>query len=138
MSPDEYRMIDFPKLIDSRGSLSFIENKGLIPFEIRRVFYLYEIPIGASRGGHALKRCQQLLIAISGCFEIILDDGSMKLTRCLNRPDQGLYVPPMIWREMANFSPGAVCLALASEPFDAEDYYRSYADFIRALGRPGR
>ncbi|MEY4386961.1 MAG: hypothetical protein RLY20_2244 [Verrucomicrobiota bacterium] len=125
--------IDLPKINDPRGNLTFIEGGKHIPFPIKRVFYLYDVPGGADRGGHALKNCHQFLIAMSGSFDVILDDGREKKRIQLNRSYYGLHLPPMVWREMDNFSSGAVCLALASELYSEADYYRDYASFLAAL-----
>src|SRR5512139_3542957 len=120
MCREAYRVIDLPKITDQRGSLIFVEGTRHMPFDIKRVFCLYDIPKGGDRGGHALKRCHQVLIAISGSFDVILDDGSKKDQVHLCRPYSGLYLPPMIWREMRNFSFGSICLVLASEFYSAE------------------
>ncbi|MFN3409271.1 MAG: sugar 3,4-ketoisomerase [Limisphaerales bacterium] len=133
MSLADCRLIDLPKIADPRGNLTFIEGGRHVPFEIKRVFYLYDVPGGADRGGHALKQCHQFLIAMSGSFDVILDDGREKKRVSLNRSYYGLHLPPMVWREMDNFSSGAVCLVLASEPYSEADYYRNYADFLAAL-----
>ena len=127
------RLIDLPKITDPRGNLSFIEGRNHIPFDIKRVFYLYDVPGGADRGGHALKACHQFLIAMSGSFDVILDDGSSKQRIHLSRSYYGLHLPPMVWREMDNFSSGSVCLALASEPYSEADYFRQYSEFLSAL-----
>jgi hypothetical protein len=129
---DDCVLINLPKIADPRGNLTFIEGDNHIPFGIRRVFYLYDVPGGADRGGHALKSCHQFLIAMSGSFDVILYDGREKRRIHLNRSYYGLHIPPMIWREMDNFSSGSVCLALASEPYDAGDYYRDYNEYLRA------
>jgi hypothetical protein len=134
MSLNDCKLIDLPKINDPRGNLTFVEGGRHVPFEIKRVFYLYDVPGGADRGGHALKKCHQFLIAMSGSFDVILYDGKEKQRIHLNRSYHGLHIPPMIWREMDNFSSGSVCLALASTPYDAADYYREYADFLKALG----
>ena len=126
-------IIHLPKITDVRGNLTFIESERHIPFGIKRVYYLYDVPGGAMRAGHAHKSLEQFLIAMSGSFDVILDDGSERVRVHLNRSYDGLYVPPMVWRELDDFSSGSVCLALASEPFDESDYYRSYDQFQQAL-----
>jgi dTDP-4-dehydrorhamnose 3,5-epimerase-like enzyme len=123
-------VVDLPKINDPRGNLTFVEGRQHIPFDIRRVYYLYDVPGGAERGGHAHKELHQLIIAMSGSFDIHLDDGHQKKTIHMNRSYYGLYVCPMIWREIDNFSSGAVCMVLASERYDELDYYREYAEFI--------
>ena len=134
MSIHNCKMIDLPKIANPQGNLTFIEAGGHIPFDIQRVYYLYDVPGGAERGGHAHKELQQLIIAMSGSFDIILDDGKEKVRYHLNRSYNGLYVCPMIWRELDNFSSGSVCMVLASNHYDESDYYRDYAEFIGALG----
>jgi len=133
MPLSDCRLINLPKILDPRGNLTFIEGCKHIPFEIRRIFYLYDVPGGANRAGHALKTCDQFLIAMSGSFDVILDDGAEKKRYHLNRSYYGLYIPPLIWREIDNFSSGSVCTALASGPYDATDYLREYEDFLRQL-----
>jgi dTDP-4-dehydrorhamnose 3,5-epimerase-like enzyme len=132
MAIEDCRIIDLPKISDPRGNLTFIEGGRHIPFDIRRVYYLYDVPGGAERGGHAHRDLHQLLVAMSGSFDIVLDDGAKKVRYHLNRSYYGLYVSPMIWREMDNFSSGAVCLALASNLYDESDYFRDYSEFLRA------
>lgn len=127
------RLIDLPKISDPRGNLTFIEGENHVPFPIERVYYLYDVPGGAERGGHAHRELHQLIIAISGSFDIVLDDGREQCRHHLNRSYNGLYVCPMIWREMDNFSSGAVCLVLASNRYDEADYFRDYAEFLAAL-----
>ncbi len=127
-------VIDLPKIHDTRGNLTFIEGGRHVPFEIQRVYYLYDVPGGAERGGHAHKALNQLIIAMSGSFDVVLDDGREKKRFHLNRSYQGLYVCPMIWRELDNFSSGSVCMVLASNHFHEDDYYRDYDDFLRAQG----
>ncbi|MBG6070807.1 dTDP-4-dehydrorhamnose 3,5-epimerase-like enzyme [Polaromonas sp. CG_9.7] len=129
---DACQMISLPKIADPRGNLTFIEGGSHIPFDILRVYYLYDVPGGAERGGHAHKGLQQLIIAMSGSFDVVLDDGREKKRVHLNRSYNGLYVCPMIWRELDNFSSGSVCMVLASSKYDEDDYYRNYADFIQA------
>lgn len=126
------KLIQLPRINDARGNLSFIEGGNHIPFDIRRVYYLYDVPGGAERGGHAHKGLHQLIIAMSGSFDVILDDGYEKKRIHLNRSYNGLYVCPMMWRELDNFSSGSVCMVLASSKYDENDYYRNYADFIEA------
>lgn len=127
------RLVNLPKVADARGNLTFVEGGEHIPFDIRRVYYLYDVPGGAERGGHSHKALHQLLIALSGSFDIVLDDGRRRVRQHLNRSYCGLYIPPMIWREIDNFSGGSVCLVLASEKFDEADYFRDYSAFRKAL-----
>lgn len=134
MSLAKCSLIDLPKISDPRGNLTFVEGNQHVPFDVARVYYLYDVPGGAERGGHAHKDLQQLIIAISGSFDVILDDGQQKKRLQLNRSYTGLYVPRMIWRELDNFSSGAVCLVLASNRYTESDYYRNYDDFLEALG----
>ncbi len=130
------RLIDLPRITDPRGDLTFVENDRHIPFEIRRVYYLYNVPAGADRGAHAHKALHQLIIAVSGSFDITLDNGRERQRFHLDTPHQGLYIPPMMWREMENFSAGTVTVVLASELYSEDDYYRDYATFLRALSLP--
>ena len=123
------REITLPIVSDPRGNLTFVESGNQIPFDIRRVYYLYDVPGGASRGGHAHRNLHQLIIAMSGSFDIVLDDGEQRRLHRLNRSYIGLYVPPMVWREIENFSSGSVCMVLASEVYDEDDYYRDYDEF---------
>jgi hypothetical protein len=132
LSLDQCRLIDLPKVHDPRGNLTFIEGGSHVDFDIRRVYYLYDVPGGSERGGHAHKGLRQLIVAMSGSFDVILDDGKDRKRVHLNRSYQGLYVCPMIWRELDNFSSGSVCMVLASNRFDEDDYYRDYAAFMRA------
>jgi|SRR5690606_4632331 len=124
----KFSILDIPKIEDRRGNLSVIE-KDIIPFDIKRVYYLYDVPSDAYRGGHAHKEQYEFLIALSGSFEVILDDGSKRHKVMLNKPNKGLLIPTMLWRELENFSSGAVCLVLASDVFDEADYIRDYQDF---------
>lgn len=125
------RIVDLPKISDPRGNLTFIEGKHHISFEIKRVYYTYDVPGGADRGAHAHRQLHQLIIAMSGSFDVVLDDGVEKKRFHLNRSYFGLYVCPMMWRELDNFSSGSVCLVLASELFDPDDYYRDYELFLK-------
>jgi len=127
------QLINLPKIADPRGNLTFIEGQNHIPFEIKRVFYLYDVPGGAERAGHALKTCHQFLVAISGSFDVIVDNGKKRQRIHLCRSYYGLYLPPMVWRELDNFSSGSVCLAFASEPYAENAYYRTYTEFIDAV-----
>ena len=124
------KIIQLPKISDPRGNLTFVESGRHIPFDIRRVYYLYDVPGGSERGGHAHKALFQLIIAISGSFDIHLDDSFEKKSIHMNRSYQGLFVCPMIWREIDNFSSGAVCMVLASDYYDEQDYYRDYDKFV--------
>ena len=133
MGLEKCRVIDLPKISDPRGNLTFIENNRHIPFQIRRVYYLYDVPGGAERGGHAHKGMQQLIIAMSGSFDVVLDDGSKTQRYHLNRSFFGLYICPMIWRAIDNFSSGSVCMVLASTLYDEVDYIRNYAEFLAAV-----
>ncbi len=126
------RLVAIPKFSDPRGSLSFVEPGPSLPFEVRRIYYLYDVPPGCERGAHGHRNLQQLIIAVAGAFDIECDDGRATRTFRLDSPDQGLYVCPMIWRRLSGFSPGSVCLVLASEVYDESDYYRNYDDFISA------
>jgi len=132
MGIDSCRMIELPRISDSRGDLTFVEGGRHIPFEIQRVYYLYGIPVDAERGGHGHKALHQLIVAMSGSFQVVVDDGLRRRRIHLSRPDHGLYVCPMIWRELVDFSVGAVCMVLASNFYDETDYYRDYATFVAA------
>ena len=133
MSIKDCSLIDLPRVNDPRGNLTFIEGGRHVPFELKRIFYLYDVPGGAMRAGHALKRCHQFIVATSGSFDVILDDGSERKRFQLNRSYYGLYVPPLVWREIDNFSSNSVCVVLASETYDESDYYRDYEDFLSAV-----
>jgi hypothetical protein len=124
------KLIDLPKIADARGNLSFIEGGNHIPFDIKRVYYLYDVPGGSDRGSHAHKSLHQFIVAMSGSFDVVLDDGTEKKRFQLNRSYYGLYLCPMMWRYLDNFSSGAVCMVLASAHYDEGDYIRSYSDFI--------
>jgi hypothetical protein len=131
------RIIELPKIHEPRGNLTLVEGERHIPFAIRRVYYLYDVPGGAERGGHAHIGLHQLIIAMSGSFDVVLDDGTRRERFHLNRSYFGLYVCPMIWRELDNFSSGSVCMVLASNLYDEADYYRDYQAFLRAQGLAG-
>ena len=131
MNIDNCRIVELPKITDPRGNLTFIEGGDHIPFDIQRVYYLYDVPGGAERGGHAHKGLHQLIVAMSGSFDVVLDDGKNKKRVHLARSYYGLYVCPMIWRELDNFSSGSVCMVLASNKYDESDYYRNYSDFMK-------
>jgi hypothetical protein len=123
------QLIQIPKIKEPRGNLSVIE-KDVIPFEMKRVYYLYDVPSGSERGGHAHKNLKQFLIALSGSFNVILNDGKEQKTITLNKPDQGLLINPGIWRELNDFSSGSVCLVIASEVYLEQDYIREFEDFV--------
>lgn len=135
MSIEKCNIIELPKILDPRGNLTFIEGGRHIPFDISRVYYLYDVPGGAERGGHAHKELHQLIVAMSGSFDVIIYDGSERKRFHLNRSYQGLYLCPMIWREMDNFSSGSVCMVLASDFYIESDYYRDQKEFLRALSK---
>jgi len=129
-SVDDCKLLDLPKVTDPRGNLTFIEGLKHVPFEIRRVFFLYDVPTEESRGAHAHKTLHQFLVCLSGSFDVQMDDGERRVSVHLNRPWRGLHVPPMIWAAEANFDPGTVCLVLASDIFSEPDYIRDYSDFL--------
>jgi dTDP-4-dehydrorhamnose 3,5-epimerase-like enzyme len=133
MSIQDCKLIELPKISDPRGNLTFIEGAKHIPFEIKRIYYLYDVPGGAHRAGHAHRTLHQVLVALSGSFDITLNDGFSQTKFHLNRSYQGLYIPAMVWRDIDNFSSGAVCLALASTYYDESEYYREYDSFRRAV-----
>jgi len=128
-------VLELPKITDARGNLTFVEGGNQIPFDIHRVYYLYDVPGGAERGGHAHKNLHQLIIAMSGSFDVVLDDGLDKKRVHLNRSYNGLYVCPMIWREIDNFSSGSVLMVLASNKYAEEDYYRDYSEFMQGRAK---
>jgi dTDP-4-dehydrorhamnose 3,5-epimerase-like enzyme len=130
---EQCKIINFPKVTDYRGNLSFIEENKHVPFDIKRVYYLYDVPSGATRGGHAHRKLQQLVIALSGSFDVVLDDGYKKQKFFLNRPHYGLYISSKVWRELENFSSNSVALVLVSEVYDEADYVREYDDFKRIV-----
>jgi hypothetical protein len=126
------RIVELPKMSDARGNLSVVESGRNVPFEFRRVFYLYDIPGSEARGAHAHRALHQFIIASSGSFDVSVDDGSSTQTFSLDRPNCGLYVPPMNWAQLTGFAPGSVVLVLASDHYDEADYYRDYDEFIAA------
>jgi dTDP-4-dehydrorhamnose 3,5-epimerase-like enzyme len=130
--PRRPHLVDLPRITDPRGNLTFIEGGKHVPFDCQRVYYLYDVPGGTSRGGHAHRGLEQLIVAASGSFDVIVDDGRSRERFFLNRSYYGLYIPPMCWREIENFSSGSVCLVLASEHYDESDYLRNYDDFLAA------
>ena len=134
MKLDDAKILELPKITDPRGNLTFIEGKQHIPFDIARVYYLYDVPGGESRGGHAHKQLEQFIVAASGSFDVILRDGYKEKRFFLNRSYFGLYVPRLVWRELENFSSGSVCLVIASMRYEENDYYREYSDFLKAVG----
>lgn len=127
---DDCRIVEFPRIIDERGNLSFAQNMDQVPFEIKRVYWLYDVPGGESRGSHAHRQLEQLIVAAGGSFTVTLDDGTRKKTFFLNRPYQGLYVPAGIWRDLYDFSSGSVCMVMASAPYVEDDYLREYDEFL--------
>lgn len=127
-------LISLPKIEDPRGNLSVIE-KDIIPFEFKRVYYLYDVPSGAERGGHSHKQQKEFLIALSGSFDVILNDGKQQKVVTLNKPNQGLLIETGIWRELKNFSSGVVCLVFASDVFDEDDYIRDFEEFLESKKR---
>ena len=126
---EEVRLIELPKIGDRRGNLSVIEEKNHIPFKAERTFWIYDVPGGESRGGHAYRSTEEFIVALSGSFDVVLDDGRERKTFSLNRSYYGLYVPKMMWREMTNFSTNSVALVLSSTKYDAADYIRDYEQF---------
>ena len=133
MNVGQCKLISFPTFSNPDGDLSVVESNQHIPFKIKRIYYLHNIPTGAKRGVHAHQKLQQFIIAITGSFTIVIDDGTNKQTLTLNDPKKGLYVSPLIWREITEFSKGAVLMVLASEHYNPEDYFHEYSDFIQHL-----
>lgn len=129
---DDCRIIQLPTIHNRQGNITPINAGTDIDFDIKRVYYLYDVPGGAERGGHAHKRLRQLIVSVMGAFDVIVDDGTKRKTIHLDRAYRGLYIPTMIWRELDNFSSGAICLVLASLPYDENDYYRNYDEFLSA------
>ncbi len=130
---DDCKVVTLPKHIRPNGNLTVVENNLSIPFDVQRIYYLYDVPGGEERGGHAHKELQQFMIAVSGSFDVILDDGINRSVITLNRPYNGLYIRRGIWRELNNFSSGAVCLVLASHHYDEEDYIRDYQQYVQYI-----
>jgi len=137
LSVGSCKLLSLREITDERGSLAIVEGSKDIPFEVRRVYYLYGARENTVRGGHAHKELQQLFVAIRGSFDVVLDDGHRKMNIRLESPSQGLYICPMIWRELANFRPGSICLVLASTLYDEGDYFRSYEDFLASVRKGG-
>ena len=131
MKVNEVKFIELPKFLDARGNLSFAQNNTHIPFEIKRTYWLYDVPGGESRGGHAYRETEEFVIALSGSFDVIVDDGKEKKTFHLNRPYYGLYIPKGMWREMDNFSTNSLALEFASTNYNPEDYIRDYNEFLK-------
>ena len=129
---EQARIIDLPKILDRRGNLSIIEEVKNIPFEIKRSFWIYDVPGGETRGGHAYRQTQEFIVALSGSFDVVIDDGKVKQTFSLNRSYYGLYVPKLMWRQMINFSTNSLALVVASTEYKADDYIRDYSEFLRA------
>ena len=129
MKIEEARIIDLPKFLDARGNLSFAEEHGQVPFKIERTYWIYDVPGGEKRGGHAYRENREFIIALSGSFDVVLDDGRERKTFSLNRSYYGLYVPEGLWREMDNFSTNSLALVLASTPYSPEDYIYDYGQF---------
>lgn len=134
---NEAKIIELPKFLDARGNLSFVEQENHIPFSIRRTYWLYDVPGGEARGGHAYRENEEFIVALSGSFDVILDDGTEKKTFTLNRSYYGLYVPKGLWREMDNFSTNSLAMILSSTCYDANDYVRDYDGFLK-LKRDGK
>ena len=130
----DIQIIDLPKITDPRGNLTFAEAQSMVPFEIKRAYWVYDVPGGESRGGHAHKQLRQLVGALSGSFHVTLDDGHERKTVLLNHPWQGLLIDTSIWRTLDDFSSGAVCLVLASEHYEADDYIEDYDEFLKYVG----
>ena len=133
MSKTEDKIIDLPKILDPRGNLTVAQSMDHIPFNVSRVYWVYDVPAGESRGGHAHKQCREFIVAASGSFTVTLDYGYTQTSYHLNHPWQGLYVETGVWRTLNDFSSGAVCLVLASDPFEEDDYIRDYNDFLATL-----
>jgi dTDP-4-dehydrorhamnose 3,5-epimerase-like enzyme len=131
---EQCRIIELPRISDPRGNLTFIESNRHVPFDISRIYYLYDVPGGETRGGHAHRKLEQFVIAVSGSFDVVVRDATATKRFFLHRSYYGLYIPRMVWREMENFSSGSCCLVLASDFYDESDYYRDYDAYVRAIG----
>lgn len=133
---DDCRFVELPRMQSAAGSITPVEGGREVPFAIERVYYLYDVPGGESRGGHAHRALQQLIVSVMGSFDIVLDDGASRKTVRLDRAYQGLYVPRLIWRELINFSSGGICMVLASLPYEEADYIRDYTEFLECKRLP--
>lgn len=133
MTVDDVRIVELPKFLDARGNLSFAEQNSHIPFEIKRTYWIYDVPGGESRGGHAYKMSEEFIIALSGSFDVIVDDGKEKMSFTLNRSYYGLYIPKGLWREFNNFSTNSLALEFASTQYDPEDYVRDYDEYLTLI-----
>ena len=131
LSIQDAKIIELPKMLDARGNLSFAEQNNQIPFEIKRTYWIYDVPGGEARGGHAFRQNEEFIVAISGAFEVVVDDGMQKKVFSLNRSYYGLYVPAGLWREMENFSTNSLALEFGSMPYDTADYIREYDEFLK-------
>lgn len=131
MNISDCRIIELPKFLDVRGNLSFAEQNNHIPFEIKRTYWIYDVPGGEARGGHAFRENQEFVIALSGAFDVVVDDGEHKMTFTLNRSYYGLYIPQGLWRTMENFSTNSLALEFGSIHYDEQDYIREYGDFLK-------
>jgi hypothetical protein len=131
MQKGSVQVVTLPQVHDPRGDLTFVEGRRHVPFDIARVYYLYNVPVDSERGGHAHRQLEQVIFALSGSFRVKVNDGHEQAEYWLRDPRRGLYISRLVWREMDSFSQGAVCMVLASHPYDESDYYRNYEDFVR-------
>ena len=134
MTIDDCKIIELPRFLDARGNLSFVEQNNHIPFEIKRTYWIYDVPGGEERGGHAFRQNEEFIVALSGAFDVVVDDGQQKKTFTLNRSYYGLYVPNGLWREMKNFSTNSFALEFGSTHYDKADYIRGYEEFLKLKG----
>ena len=134
MTIEDCKLVELPRFLDSRGNLSFVEQLNHIPFEIKRTYWIYDVPGGEERGGHAFRKNEEFIIALSGAFDVVVDDGQKKKSFALNRSYYGLYVPNGLWREIRNFSTNSFALEFGSVKYTAEDYIRSYDEFLKLKG----